>query len=81
MSNDIQSDRVIDRLLAERKEAESRLQPAPKTDEEVKDEIRQRVPVGLRRDPDIVSLVESGNGKIPNEFLDELVGVKLRQGL
>lgn len=77
---DESADRIIDRLLAERKKAEAKLQAPTKTEEEVKEEIRQRVPVGLRRDPDIVKLVED-EGKVPDEFLTELVGVKLREGL
>lgn len=77
---DESADRIIDRLLAERKKAEAKLQAPTKTEEEVKEEVRQRVPVGLRRDPDIVKLIES-EGKIPDDFLGELVGVKLREGL
>ena len=80
MAPDKAADREIDRLLRERKEAEAKLQPPEKTEEEVKEEIREKVPVGLRRDPDILKLIET-EGKIPDDFLGDLVGAKLRQGL
>lgn len=78
---DRQADRVIDRLLKERREAEAKLQPPAKPEVEVKEEARQQVPVGLRRDPDILQLIEKGGGQIPSDFLGDLVGMKLRRGL
>lgn len=82
MYEDTQADRVIDRLLAERREAEAKLQEGTtKTDAEVQEEARQTVPVGLRRDPDILRLIEKGGGQIPSDFLGDLVGMKLRKGL
>jgi hypothetical protein len=77
---DAQADRVIDRLLKERRDVEAANSPTQMAPVDAKEEIKKHAPVGLRRDPELLSLIEK-YGKVPEGFLSELVGVKLRQGL